>query len=247
MNEKKMKYLIASIIVIIVIMASIYYLVTPELSGDTDIEDPGAIEMKVGVDITKIDADTGQTEDIATGNFVIDGIEDVPPKLPIQPKPEIALSISEVGVPFVEPTAQYSISFSITATVTPQSPAVTHVDLTGSSFGQTADDITFNYWTGKGYYWPPTVQDTKSNQPVGSIDVELPPFFKVNEQEDGTGTEDWVLGSYIHDSEFRIYVDAVSVDDASVYGSTYVDIILKVGSGGSIGVQITDVGVVPIP
>lgn len=239
------KRLIAFIIVIVIIAFVIlnYY---PSL-----IWDEGSPEGSVEVKITKVD-ETGQASDYASGSFDID--EDAI-GTPVEPNLNIPLTITEVGTPFVEPDSQYEIEFFITIGATPDSPAVTEVNYEGTITGQTAVGIPDLPIT-----WPVTDHaiyldrngdtpaiDSITNIPVDQSGVlewkraDQNHFFSIAHPTDPTHYNDRIYGKYIHDSTFHIEINAYAVGDPLIFGSTQVDAILKVGAGGGITVEITDI------
>ena len=215
--------------ILVAVIVAIIFLGTTGLSIGSWEE--GAPEMTVKVTITKDDGNTASAEI---------GTEDTLNPLTIF-NPSVPMTAVEVGVPFVEPDQDYIIEFAIETVCEPESPAVT-------------DMTTVIHINGHNQYG--SIYENRNNGAVMQTSIPQIPgvpatasFLNEDYQSpyylDRSGTDvlvgNRITGADIHDSTFTIRVTSTDNADASIFGTTELDIILKVGSGGSIDVTITGV------
>jgi len=224
-----MKWIIVIFVAMIILMAGFFYFGQPSSEWDE-----GAPTMSIALEIKKVDSTT--LREIETAEVDLE-INDETKPTPIWDSGKAA-TLVEVGIPFVEPTAQYTLEWNIEAEATPQSPSVTTI--TGDCFivGQASDGR--NYIGHQFPNNPTTIQVIKNNW-----DVSQPMTFGFNSAE--TTHEffnridpgpDHILGADLHNSEFNITLNVHATGDPGIFGTTSVEIKIVVGAGGTIEVKI---------
>lgn len=241
-NEGKMLWKgVLGIVIAVIVIASFFYLTTPV----DDVEQPGVPQLSIGLNMIKYDPVTLKQEDVANVEWEIRNNEDLP--TPVSSK-EFAFTVLEVGTPFVEPNSRYHLEFYVDVIVTPESPAVTTLDGIIRINGQ----IATGEWTYTNFF-----DDANTEVEVLGFPREVETAFDVTvanlkafELLGKPPSDDQapITGARIHDSTFTIAVNTFASNDPTIFGTLSQDIILKVGEGGSLNVQITDISVgVPAP
>ena len=203
-------------IVAVVILAYMY------TTGAFSAIDPNAPQMTISVIITR--------DDSVSAESVFD-----PSTTKISPAETI-----DVGVPFVSPDKTYNIDFSIGIVATPESPAITYMN----------GDMRFS---GENQYGSPYKSLISSKTLVtrefsmvqaGVVKtVSMGGSYydaKVRSATDPSpSNQSW--GHDIDGSTFTIECNVFASGDPTIFGSTSVSIILRVGAGGNINVEVTNI------
>ena len=228
---------ILSAVIAVVLVGALYFSfsgtsIEDIIGGDGDeVIEEGAPAMIIKFDALKIESgaiDTTTIELEENENAVI-----------TKPPPP---ATTEVGVPFVEPGSRYYISFSIEVTATPQSPAVIGMDGSVSIIGNSPTGMEYL----NGMTTTPSIveQTVIANTPTDfNFDINGREWFTSQRVVGSTDIGSYmpILGSDIHDSTFTINCVVISQADSTIFGTTTVDIILKVGIGGNIDLLVTGI------
>lgn len=235
-DEGKMlwKGVLALVIALIVII-SFVYLTTPV----DDVEQPGVPQLSIGLDMIKYDPVTYELQDKASVQWEVRNNDDVP--TPTTSK-SFAFTVLEVGTPFVDPGSNYYLEYYVDVIVTPESPAVTTLDAVVAISGNTGDSV----WTYRNFFDNAITGATVDGFPrevETAFDMTVLNQYAFEHLVKPPGDLSFITGKLIHDSTFQIVVNAFSSSDPSIFGTVTQDIILKVGEGGGLNVQITDISV----
>ena len=213
------------------------YFYMSEKDYSEDFED-GAPELSISIIIDKYD-ETDTLTNSAEADIIVG--EDMDTITPLNPQ-SVTMSVLEVGVPFVEPTATYIIKWHISVIATPQSTDVQ--DMAGTVYvsghdpqeWEYIDSTLTNTMLTNDFTATPGIETIISFQYGGN-------FFQylTNEPANPASSYELITGADIDGSTFTIAANIEAVDHAGIFGATSLDIILNVGAGGNIDIEITDI------
>lgn len=234
----------------VVVIAGLMALAYEGQAGEIEIEE-GAPELVASISLTKVETD----ESLDFVADIIDGESLGTVETDGDPPASI-----EVGVPFVEPESNYVLEFSVTVMMAAEHPDINSLNGDVKIIGHTAigamDDRLNEFPNGIGYYvaagasgWNMDLTKSFFGYLPGEYifdfakDGILGDHFRELSQTDNevSPIRSAIKGKYLHNSEFTITAFSESATNSMIWGQTSADIILKVGEGGAINLDITSV------